>query len=80
MGLNMEEFVFMPGGPLIQTVTVETLTDMIVEEDETLSMWIDDITGPAQTGNPSVNLTIINDDCKSTYFHTYIYSLIVRVV
>ena len=59
----------MPGGPLTQTVTVETLTDIIVEGNETFSLGIDGITGPAQTDIPSsVTLTINNDDCKSTLY------------
>ena len=63
--------IFTPGGSLTQTVTVQTLTDDIVEGDETLSLWIDNITGPAQIelGTPSsVTLTIDDDDCKSTLY------------
>ena len=70
IGLNMEEFIFMPG-TLTQTVTVQTVADMIVEGDETLSLGIDGITGPAQTepGTPSsVTLTISDNDCKSTVY------------
>ena len=65
----MVEFIFMPGGSLTQNVTVETVADMIVEGNETLSLGIDGITGPAQTGTPSsVTLTINDDDCKSTLY------------
>ena len=62
----MEEFIFMPGGSPTQTITVQTLTDIIAEGCETLSLEIDDITGPAQIGTPSVNVIITDDDCKST--------------
>ena len=59
----------MPGDPLTQTITVQTLQDTIVEGDETLSLGINSITGPGQIepGTPSsVTLTIDDDDCKST--------------
>ena len=72
MELDMEEFTFTPGGSLTQTITVETLTDMIVEGDETLSLKINGITGPGQTGTPSsVTLTITDDDSKSTLYSYY---------
>ena len=31
----MEEFIFMPGGSLTQTITVQTLTDIMAEGCET---------------------------------------------
>ena len=69
MGLNNVEFIFTPGGSLTQTVTVLTLEDMIVEGNETLSLGIDDITGPGQTGTiSSVTLTITDDDRKFTLY------------
>ena len=68
----MAQFIFMPGGSLTQTILVQTLTDMIVEGDETLSLGIDDITGPGQTGTPSsVTLTISDDDSKYTLYSYY---------
>ena len=56
-------------GDITETITVQTLTDTIVEGDETLSLGINGISGPGQIepGTPSsVTLTIDDDDCKST--------------
>ena len=62
----------MPGDPLTQTITVQTMEDILVERDETLSMKINGITGPGQTGTTSpVTLTITNDDSKYTLYCYY---------
>ena len=52
-----------------QTFTVATLSDTIVEGDETLSVTITNINGPANAG-PDLGLTIIDDDGKLP--HPYI--------
>ena len=66
------EFIFTPGGSLTQTIALQTLEDMLVEGDETFLLKIIIITGPGQTGTPSsVNLTITDDDCKSTLYSYY---------
>ena len=52
-----------------QTFTVMTLEDTLVEGDETLSVTIDNINGPANAG-ADLPLTIMDDDSKLPHSHT----------
>ena len=51
-----------------QTFDVMTLPDTLVEGDETLSVTITNINGPANAG-PDLPLTITDDDGKLTHPH-----------
>ena len=62
---NMMEFMFTNEGS--QTLTVMTSQDTIAEGDETLSVVIDGITGPA-IASSNLPLTITDDDSK--LFHS----------
>ena len=59
--VNMMEFMFTNEDS--ETLTVMTSQDAIAEGDETLSVVIDGITGPAVAG-PNLPLTITDDDSK----------------
>ena len=53
-----------------QTLTVLTNEDFISDGDKTLSVMIDDISGPAISGLP-LSLTIMDVDGKVTYPHAH---------
>lgn len=61
--------MFQKGGssPIELPVSVVTTQDVIVEEDETLFLSVDGITGPANPDNTQTTIIIINDDSKFLY-------------
>lgn len=55
---------FTPDGPLTQTVTVQVVGDLLIEESETFRLVLSEPTGPASLGIAEAFGVILNDDVE----------------